>query len=199
VRVEAHGAEFVLISIVYDSGYGHTARQAHAVAEGVRKVPGVHAALIAVADGTIPWATLEASAAIIFGAPTYNGSPSARFKQFCEDSTKPAWDALKWRDKLAAGFTNSGAQNGDKLHSLVSMALLAAQHAMLWVGLDLKPGNDSSRGNVNDLNRLGSWLGAMAQSNGDQGPDDSPIQSDLDTAACLGRRVAETARRLHSA
>ncbi len=53
---------------------------------------------------------------------------------------------MKWRNKVAAGFTNSGAQNGDKLHSLISMALFAAQHGMLWVGLDLKPGNDSSRG-----------------------------------------------------
>lgn len=189
----------MLISIIYDSGYGHTARQAKAVADGVGKVPGAKAQLIAVSEGSIPWDTLEASDGIVFGAPTYNGSPSARFKQFCEDSTRPAWNGMKWRDKVAAGFTNSGAQNGDKLHSLISMALFAAQHGMLWVGLDLKPGNDNSRGSVYDLNRLGSWLGAMAQSNGDQGPDDTPIQSDLETAAHLGQRVAETVRRLQPA
>jgi multimeric flavodoxin WrbA len=187
------------ISIVYDSGYGHTARQAHSVADGVRRVTGAQAQSIAIAESNIPWDMLEASDAIIFGAPTYNGAPSARFKQFCEDSTKRAWIDMKWRNKVAAGFTNSGAQNGDKLHSLISMALFAAQHGMLWVGLDLKPGNDSSRGTVHDLNRLGSWLGAMAQSNGDQGPDDTPIQSDLDTAAYLGQRVAETLRRLQPA
>jgi multimeric flavodoxin WrbA len=186
----------VLISIVYDSGYGHTAKQAQAVAEGVRKVPGAQAELIAVADDAMPWETLEASEAIVFGAPTYNGSPSARFKQFCENSTRPAWNELKWRNKVAAGFTDSGAQNGDKLHSLISMALFAAQHGMLWVGLDLKPGN---RGSVHDLNRLGSWLGAMAQSNGDQGPDEAPTESDLETAAYLGERVAETVRRLQPA
>lgn len=187
------------ISIVYDSGYGHTARQARSVADGVRRVAGAQVHLIPVAESQIPWNTLEASDAIIFGAPTYNGAPSARFKQFCEDSTKFAWTDMKWRNKLAAGFTNSGAQNGDKLHSLISMTLFAAQHGMLWVGLDLKPGNDSSCGTVHDLNRLGSWLGAMAQSNGDQGPDDTPIQSDLDTAAYLGQRVAETLRRLQPA
>lgn len=186
----------MLISIVYDSGYGHTARQAKAVAEGARKVPGTEVVLVAVREGDIPWDQLEISDAIVFGAPTYNGSPSARFKQFCEDSTKPAWIGMKWRDKVAAGFTNSGAQNGDKLQSLISMALFAAQHGMLWVGLDLKPGNDSSHGSVNDLNRLGSWLGAMAQSNGDQGPEQTPVQSDLDTASYLGQRVAETVRRL---
>ncbi|MBV6886421.1 flavodoxin family protein [Xanthomonas campestris pv. spermacoces] len=189
----------MLISVVYDSGWGHTAKQAQSVAEGVGRVAGAEARLIAVSEGSIPWDVLEASDAIVFGSPTYNGSPSARFKQFCEDSTKPAWIGMKWRGKVAAGFTNSGAQNGDKLHSLISMALFAAQHGMLWVGLDLKPGNDNSNGSVNDLNRLGSWLGAMAQSNGDQGPDDTPIKSDLDTAAYLGQRVAETVRRLQPA
>ncbi|MEA9585840.1 flavodoxin family protein [Xanthomonas sp. WHRI 10064A] len=186
------------ICVVYDSGYGHTRRQAEAVAEGIRRVSGTEARLIAISDGPIPWPALAASDAIVFGAPTYNGAPSARFKQFCEDSTAVAWNAMKWRDKIAAGFTNSGAQNGDKLHSLIQMALFAAQHGMVWVGLDLKPGNDSSRGSVHDLNRLGSWLGAMAQSNGDQGPDDTPIASDLETAAYLGQRVAETVRRLGS-
>ena len=98
----------MLVSIVFDSGYGHTAQQAHAVAEGVGNVPGAEAELIAVSDGPVAWETLEAS-------------------------------DVKWRDKVAAGFTNSGAQNGDKLNSLISMALFAAQHGMIWVGLDLKP------------------------------------------------------------
>jgi multimeric flavodoxin WrbA len=139
---------------------------------------------------------LEASDAIIFGSPTYNGLVSARLKQVFEDSTKEAWRDLKWRDKIAAGFTNSGAQNGDKLNSLISMALFAAQHGMIWVGLDLMPGNSSSTGTAENLNRLGSWLGAMAQSNTDEGPDLAPIDSDRRTAAYLGERVATIAGRL---
>jgi multimeric flavodoxin WrbA len=185
----------MLISIVYDSGYGHTAKQAQAVAAGVNAVPGAEAQLVAVADGAIPWQTLEASDAIIFGSPTYNGTVSAKLKQFFEDANKPAWNELKWRNKIAAGFTNSGAQSGDKLNTLMSMALFAAQHAMIWVGLDLKPGNATSTSSVNELNRHGSWLGAMAQSNMDQSPDETPIESDLQTAAHLGKRVAEIARR----
>lgn len=183
----------MLISIVYDSGYGHTAKQAQAVAAGVRNAPGAESKLIPVADGPIPWETLEASDAIIFGSPTYNGSLSARLKQFFEDSTQPAWHELRWRNKIAAGFTNSGAQSGDKLNTLVSISLFAAQHAMIWVGLDLRPGNSGSKGSVDDLNRLGSWLGAMAQSNVDEGPEVAPIESDLRTAAHLGQRVAELA------
>lgn len=189
----------MMISIVYDSGYGHTAKQAEAVAQGVREAPGAEANLVAVADGPVPWDKLAASDAIIFGSPTYNGLLSARLKQFMEDATKPVWRELKWRNKIAAGFTNSGAQSGDKLNTLISMALFAAQHGMIWVGLDLMPGNASSTGSVDDLNRLGSWLGAMAQSDNDAGPDAAPIDSDLKTAAHLGRRVAETACRFAAA
>lgn len=179
----------MLVSIIYDSGYGHTAKQAQAVAEGVRRVPHAEANLIAVADGAIPWEALEASDAIIFGSPTYNGLVTAKFKQFMEDSTKPVWIPQKWRNKIAAGFTNSGAMHGDKLNSLVSMALFAAQQGMIWVGLDLFPGRSSDQ-----PNRVGGWLGAMAQSN-DESPELSPIASDLETAAYLGRRVAEVTQQ----
>jgi len=173
------------IAIVYDSGYGHTAKQAEAVAQGARQVPGVEATLYPVSDSTRPWEQLESSDAIIFGSPTYNGSVSARFKQFMEDSTRPAWVAQKWRNKVAAGFTNSGAMHGDKLQSLITMTLFAAQHGMVWVGLDVFPGKKAE-----DMNRVGAWLGAMAQSD-DAAPEVTPPDSDLNTAAHLGRRVAE--------
>jgi multimeric flavodoxin WrbA len=189
----------MLISIVYDSGYGHTARVAQAVAEGARESGEADVRLMAVADGPVDWEVLDKSDAIIFGSPTYNGMISARLKQFFEDSTKAAWTAQKWRNKIAAGFTNSGAQHGDKLNSLVSMALFAAQHGMIWVGLDMMPGNSSSTGHESDLNRHGSWLGVMTQSNTDQGADVAPIGSDLATAAYLGKRVALTASRFQPA
>lgn len=184
----------MLISIVYDSGFGHTAKQAEAVAEGARRVTGAEVELFQVGKGETPWARLEASDAIVFGSPTYNGLVSARFKQFMEDSTQ-VWKTLDWKDKMAAGFTNSASQSGDKLNTLVSMALFAAQHAMVWVGLDLMPGNNKSTGSVEDLNRLGSWIGAMAQSDSDRGPEDGPIPSDLKTAAHLGQRVATVTQR----
>ncbi|WP_321890199.1 flavodoxin family protein [Paraburkholderia bannensis] len=178
------------IAIVYDSGYGHTAKQAEAVAEGVRRVADAQALLIKVAEGDTPWETLASSDAIIFGSPTYNGSLSSRLKKFMEDSTRPAWLPLAWRDKVAAGFTNSGAQSGDKLGSLIAMALFAAQHGMIWAGVDMMPGRSAD-----EMNRLGGWLGAMAQSD-DVSPDLSPIASDLQTAAHLGERVARLAGRL---
>lgn len=175
----------MIVSIVYDSGYGHTKKQAEAVAAGAGSVADTEVKLVAVAEGAIDWDTLAASDAIIFGSPTYNGNVSARFKQFMEDSTRTAWVPQKWRNKLAAGFTNSGSQHGDKLSSLVTLSLFAAQHGMLWAGLDLFPGKSDQ-----ELNRIGSWLGAMAFSK-DESPELSPIKSDLDTAQYLGKRVAE--------
>jgi multimeric flavodoxin WrbA len=173
------------IAIVFDSGYGHTASLARHVAEGVTRVPGAEATLFPVADSPVDWAALAASHAIIFGSPTYNGLISARLKQFMEEATRTAWRPQTWRNKIAAGFTNSGALHGDKLNSLVSLALFAAQHGMIWVGLDLFPGKSQE-----DLNRLGSWLGAMAQSD-DAPADVTPPDSDLRTAAYLGQRVAD--------
>jgi multimeric flavodoxin WrbA len=186
------------IAVIYHSGYGHTAEQAKAVLRGAQSAADTTATLIAVnAEGKIAdadWQTLSDADGIIFGAPTYMGSASAQFKMFMDASSK-FWFEQKWKDKIAAGFTNSSSQSGDKLSTLTQLAIFAAQHSMIWVGTGLMPGNNNSKGSVEDLNRLGSFLGAMAQSNADQGPEDGPIASDLKTAEHLGCRVAETAAR----
>lgn len=188
------------VVIAYHSGYGHTKRQAEAVLAGARSVAGVDAELLAVdaieQSDEGGWAQLAAADAIIFGAPTYMGSVSAPFKAFMDASSR-VWFTQGWKDKLAAGFTCSASQSGDKLNSLMQLSVLAAQHAMIWVSLGLMPGNNSSKGAVDDLNRLGSYLGAMAQANADQGAD-AMQDSDLRTAGHLGRRVAEQALRLRS-
>ena len=141
------------------------------------------------------WARLTAADAIIFGAPTYMGSPSAVFKKFAEESVRVWADDLAWRDKIAAGFTNSKAMSGDKLNSLVDLAVFAAQHGMIWVGLDIYPGWAESTASIEDLNRLGSWLGAMAQSDADLSAEKAPPATDLRTAAALGARVATVTQR----
>lgn len=178
------------VAVVYHSGYGHTAEQAKAVTRGADSVAGTDTNLIPVDQIEQHWTTLEAADAIIFGAPTYMGSASAQFKTFMDASSK-LWFARAWKNKIAAGFTNSASQSGDKLNTLVQLAIFAAQHGMIWVGLDLLPGNNNSKGSVDDLNRLGGFLGALAQSNADQGPEAGPIASDLKTAEHLGVRVAQ--------
>jgi multimeric flavodoxin WrbA len=101
----------------------------------------------------------------------------------------------RWQDKLAAGFTVSSSQAGDKYATLSQLATLAAQHGMLWVSLGLLPGNNSSSGSIDDINRIGGSLGAMAQANADEPADITPPASDRETAALLGVRVATLAAR----
>jgi multimeric flavodoxin WrbA len=182
----------VTVAIAYHSGSGHTGRQAEAVYRGAAGIPGTGVRLVNVAElSDDSWAALDLADAIVFGAPTYMGSASAEFKRFAEATAKVWADNLRWKDKIAAGFTNSQNIHGDKLNTLVDLAILAAQHGMHWVNLGLYPGWNTSTASAEDLNRLGSFLGAMAQSNGDEGPETAPPASDLQTAEALGRRVAE--------
>ena len=179
------------VAVVYHSGYGHTAEVAKAVAHGANLVEGIRAKLIRVEDIEKHWQDLDEAEAIIFGAPTYMGSASAPFKAFMDASSK-VWFKQGWKDKIAAGFTHSGSQGGDKYNTITQLFTLAMQHGMIWAGLGLMPGNNSSKGSLNDLNRLGSFTGAMTQSNVDQGAEAIPA-SDLKTAEHLGRRVAQVA------
>ncbi|KHK58244.1 hypothetical protein PI87_00305 [Ralstonia sp. A12] len=184
------------IAIVYQSGYGHTARQAAAVREGVEQVEGVEALLLTVDEAQTCWDELNAAEAIVFGTPTYVAGPSAAFKAFEEACSSAVMSrGYTWKDKLAAGFTNSASRSGDKLATLIQLSLFAAQHGMHWINLGLPPANCSSTGSEEDLNRLGFWLGAGAQSNADEGPERVPPAADLATARHLGRRVAEVTLR----
>jgi NAD(P)H dehydrogenase (quinone) len=186
------------ISVVYQSSGGHTRALAEAVARGCARVPDVSVELLEITGKDVVegrwrneeiFAKLDASDAIVFGCATYMGSVSAIFKAFLETSFQK-WTIQTWKDKFAAGFTNSASQNGDKLSSLIQLAIFAAQMGMFWVSVGDGPGNNWTGGTVNDINRLGSWLGAMGQSNGDQGPDLAPSDGDRKTAERLGERVA---------
>jgi NAD(P)H dehydrogenase (quinone) len=180
----------IRVVIAYHSPHGHTHRLATAVRDGARAIPWTAAQLVDVAD-LVPnqWATLDGADAVVFGCPTYMGGPSAVFKAFAEASLAAWADNLRWRDKVAAGFTHSQTMSGDKLNTLQYFTLLAAQHGMHWVNLDLYPGWCSQDGAIDDCNRLGAWLGVMSQSNREA--DHGHLnQGDLRTASYLGRRVA---------
>lgn len=187
------------IAIIFHSGYGHTAAVAESVREGAAAVAGASVTLIRIQnDGTIgeaEWAALDAADAIVFGAPTYMGSASGPFKTFA-DATSKVWMRQGWKDKFAAGFTNSGSWAGDKQVTLIQMVTLAAQHGMLWIPFGMMPGYNSSKGSPNDLNRTGHFLGLGTQANTDEGADTAPPAADRETAKAFGRRVAETVLRL---
>lgn len=184
----------IRVAVAYHSGYGHTEVLAQAVAAGVENAGGT-AISVPVGDlEAINWEALAAADAIVFGSPTYMGSVSGPFKCFM-DATSKIWYEQGWKDKLAAGFTNSGSLSGDKLNTLMQISVFAAQHSMLWVSLGIMNGSNSSQGDPNSLNRVGGYLGAMATSYTDQGPELAPPQCDRDTAQALGARVATAAKR----
>jgi NAD(P)H dehydrogenase (quinone) len=179
------------IAVVYHSGYGHTQRLAQAVAEGAG------AQLIAIdADGNLPdggWETLAGASAIIFGTPTYMAGPSWQFKKFADASSKP-WFSQAWKNKLFAGFTNSASTNGDKQITLDYLFHLAMQHGGIWVGNGMMPAN-AKASSRNDVNWIGSFSGAMAQSPSDASAAEM-APGDLETGRQFGQRVAEIAARL---
>ena len=178
------------IVVVYHSGYGHTVKQAEAVAQGA------NAELIAIdADGNITeaqWNTLDAADAIIFGSPTYMGSVSWQFKKFA-DATSKAWFTQKWKDKIFGGFTNSASMNGDKHSTLHYFITLAMQHSGIWVGTGLMPSNSKSA-QRNDINYVASFAGAMMQTPSDASADEV-IPGDLETARLYGARIAQITGR----
>lgn len=173
------------IVVVYFSGYGHTRRMAESVASGAG------AELVQVdAQGEVTpegWAALNAADGIIMGAPTYMGSVPWQFKKFADATSKP-WYTQAWKDKVAAGFTNSASMNGDKLSTLHYLFTLSMQHSMIWVGTGLMPSN-AKAATRNDVNYVASFSGAMASTPSDAGVDEM-LPGDLETARLFGERVA---------
>jgi NAD(P)H dehydrogenase (quinone) len=183
------------LAIAFHTGFGHTAVLADAVAEGAREA-GAHVCVIPVDRmSDADWDLLDGADGIVFGCATYMGNVSAGFQAFAEQTGRRCLNGT-WRDKVAAGFTNSGAKSGDKLNTLVSLAVFAAQHHMHWVNLGLGAGWNSSTGSDDDLNRLGFWLGAGAQTDVDADPDQLH-PSDVRTCRHLGWRAALVTRQLN--
>jgi len=184
--IEALQPEIVMsnIVIVFHSGYGHTKKVAEAVAESSG------GSLLAIdANGDLPeggWEQLAAAKMIVFGSPTYMGMASWQFKKFADASSKP-WFGQAWKDKLAAGFTNSATMNGDKHSTLHYMMTLAMQHSMLWVGTGMMPNNNKAA-TRDSINYVGSSAGLMTTTPSDASTDEM-VTGDIATAKVFGERL----------
>lgn len=184
------------VAIVYFSSGGHTQQLAHGIAEGVRSVPQTAAVLWRIEGSDLRdgrWkneeilAGLQRADTIVFGTPTYMGGIAAQYKSFI-DACGGIWYEQAWRNKLAAGFTHSQGLSGDKLNTLEGLMIQAMQHGMLWVGLGIRPEGSSPE----QINRLGSYLGLMAQSEADQ---TNLFEGDRQTARLFGQRIADATHR----
>jgi NAD(P)H dehydrogenase (quinone) len=185
------------IAIIFYSGYGHTAKQAQAVHLGASARRDVSANLYQISqDGELPessWAEISEANAMIFGSPTYMGGPAWQFKRFADASSK-RWFSLAWKDKFAAGFTNSASMNGDKFSTIQYLWTLSQQHGQLWIGTGLMPANSKSHG-PSDINWTAGFGGALSVSPADASPEEAPGPGDLETARLLGERVASFVMR----
>ena len=82
---------------------------------------------------------------------------------------------------------------GDKQVTLDYLYHLAMQHSGIWVGLGMLPSNTKAA-QRNDVNWMGAYSGAMAQTPSDASVTEMPA-GDLETARQFGERVARTAAR----
>jgi NAD(P)H dehydrogenase (quinone) len=195
------------ILVLYYSSYGHLARMADAVAEGVRNAghecdvrrvaetapPEVAAAAGFVADHTHPEIeginALPQYDGIVIGAPTRFGRMPSQMGAFL-DQAGGLWFTDALVGKVGAAFTSTAAQHGGQETTLFSIITNLLHFGCTVVGLDYgfkeQNGVDAVRG--------GSPYGATTIANNDGSR--LPSEVDLNGARYLGRRVAETAAKL---
>ncbi len=182
------------ILVLYHSRDGGTAMMARHVARGVESVPGMQARLRRIPADTSqsdapPVARLEdltECAGLVLGSPTYFGNMAAPVKQFI-DQTSSLWLTGALIGKPAAVFTSTASMHGGQESTLLSMMIPLLHHGMLLLGLPYsEPALQATRSG-------GTPYGASHTS----GDGRLPL-SEEEKALCqaLGRRVADTARRL---
>ena len=122
------------IIIIYFSGSGHTKKLASHIFSGIKSINQKVKLMNIDQIDEHDWQQLVAAKGIILGSPTYLGGLAGQFKLFLDQSSKKGlWVQQLLVDKLAAGFTVATYPSGDKLNTLIQMAIFAAQHGMIWV------------------------------------------------------------------
>ncbi len=195
------------ILVLYYSRHGATRKLAELIAQGIEGVAGCEAVLRTVpAVSTVAEATepaipssgapyveasdLDECAALALGSPTRFGNMAAPLKYFI-DGSSAQWLSGTLAGKPACVFTSTGSLHGGQETTLLSMMLPLLHHGMLIVGL---PYTEAA---LMTTTAGGSPYGATHWSglNGDQPFADDTRQ----LAIALGKRLAETARKLQPA
>ena len=192
------------ILVLYYSRHGGTKKLADAVCDGVALVPGFSGRLRTVppvsavceatepaipSDGP-PYAEpkdLEECAGLVMGSPTRFGNMAAPMKYFV-DQWLSQWLSGALIGKPAGVFTSTGSLHGGQETTLLSMMLPLFHHGMIIVGVPY---------DTTDLLTTksgGTPYGAshLAGADGSNPVSDEEIR----IARALGKRVAETAKKL---
>jgi NAD(P)H dehydrogenase (quinone) len=196
------------ILVLYYSRHGATAELARQIARGIEAVPGIGArvrtvppvvpateaaAAAAVPESGPPYATradLAECAGLALGSPTRFGNMAAPLKHFI-DGTSSEWLSGALAGKPAAVFTSTASMHGGQESTLLSMMLPLLHHGMLVVGIPFTEPELTAT-------RTGGTPYGASHLAGPRG--ELPVSEDEKTLArVLGRRLAETARRLAGA
>lgn len=195
------------ILVLYHSAYGHIETMAQAVAEGARetgaqvdikRVPETVPEEIAKAahfklDQAAPIATIAELAdydAIIIGAGTRFGRMSSQMAAFL-DQAGGLWARGALNGKVGGAFTSTATQHGGQETTLFSLITNLLHFGMVIVGLDYGFAGQMTLDEVTG----GSPYGATTIAGGDGSRQ--PSENELAGARDQGRKVAETAAKLH--
>lgn len=195
------------VLVLYYSSYGHIETMAQAVADGAReagatvdikRVP--ETAPLAVAqnahfklDQDAPIATVAELAdydAIIIGTGTRFGRMSSQMATFL-DQAGGLWARGALNGKVGGAFTSTATQHGGQETTLFSILTNLLHFGMVIVGLDYGFAGQMTLDEVTG----GSPYGATTIAGGDGSRQ--PSDNELAGARYQGRRIAETAIKLH--
>ena len=192
------------ILILYYSRGGSVARLARQVARGVEEVAGMRARLRSVPpvapitqqaappepEEGAPYVStddLTECAGLILGSPTRFGNMAAPLKHFL-DGTGSQWASGTLIGKPAAAFTSSATMHGGQESTLLTMLLPLLHHGMVIVGIPF------SEADLSTTRSGGSPYGASHVAGDNDDPE--PTDEEKRLARALGKRVAQTARKL---
>jgi NAD(P)H dehydrogenase (quinone) len=194
------------ILVLYYSQGGAVKEMAQLIARGIESIGGTQARIRTVPkvstvceatapdipDNGAPYATLddlETCAGLALGSPTRFGNMAAPLKYFL-DGTSALWLKGALQGKPAAVFTSSASMHGGNEATLLSMIIPLLHHGMLITGLPY------SEPALTTTTSGGTPYGASHVT----GPADDQPLTDAERQLCiaLGKRLAETARKLQS-
>ncbi len=195
------------VLVLYHSAYGHIEQMAEAVAAGAReagatvdikRVPELVPEALAKAshfklDQKAPVAKIEDLAnydAIVVGVGTRFGRMASQMASFL-DQAGGLWAKGALHGKVGGAFTSTASQHGGNETTLFSVITNLLHFGMVIVGLDYGHAGQLALDEVTG----GSPYGASTIAGG-QGQR-QPSENELVGARYQGRRIAETARKLH--
>ncbi|MFG1349919.1 NAD(P)H:quinone oxidoreductase [Xanthobacter autotrophicus] len=195
------------VLVLYYSAYGHIEQMAEAVAAGAReagatvdikRVPDLVPEEVAKAahfklDQKAPIATVAELAeydAIIVGVGTRFGRMASQMANFL-DQAGGLWARGALHGKVGGAFTATATQHGGQEVTLFSIITNLMHFGMVIVGLDYGYGAQMTLDEITG----GSPYGATTITGGDSARQPSAIE--LDGARYQGKRIAETAIKLH--